>query len=608
VLVYLGPAAGARAQAPPEVPIYAIQGAGHRSPFEGIAVQTTGVVTAVLRNGFFMQDPEGDADGATSDGIFVFTGSAPAVSVGDGLRVTGEVSEFAPGSASERNLSGTELFLPAIARLSTGNALPAPTVLGAAGRSPPTEIIDDDRLSSFDPDQDGIDFYESLEAMRVRVDGALAVAPTNAFGEIFAVPDRGADATGMNSRGGITASAGDFNPERIQIDAPLPPLVQAGDGLGAVTGVMRYSFGSYEVLPTESFAPTGGGLAPERTDLLGTASRLTISSYNVRNLDPGDGESRFLGIGSQIANLLGAPDIVALQEVQDDSGPTDDGVTEASRTYRTLIDAIVSAGGPSYAFADVPPSDGRDGGQPGGNIRVGYLYNPSRVEVVAASIERLAEAEDAFLNSRKPLQMTFRFNGHEVTLINNHLTSKSGSTPLFGSVQPPIDGNVERRNQQAQFLKDYVDDLLALDPDANVIVLGDFNSLPWETPLSILEGDPRDPVLFNLAESRLSPSERYSFSFEGNSQLLDHLLVSSSLLNAASPELDIVHINAEFVDALSDHDPLIGRFWLEVPEPPGLTLAALGLLGLLLCRSRGRRFLRATARSTRSGRAGPSAR
>jgi predicted extracellular nuclease len=591
------------AQGPPEIPIYAIQGAGHRSPFEGIAVQTTGVVTAVRANGFFLQDPEGDGDRTTSDAIFVFTGREPTFGVGDALRLTGPVSEFSYGDPSEGNLSVTELAFPAISRLSTGNALPSAAILGASGRVPPTQVIEDDHLSCFDPDLDGIDFYESLEGMRVQVDGAVAIAPTNRFGEIFALLDRGAGATGRNARGGITVRPDDFNPERIQVEAALPPQVETGDRLGSLTGVVGYSFGAYEVLATESFTSAAGGLTPERTGLVPTVEHLTVSSYNVQNLDPGDGWSRFVGIGSQIAEPLAGPDILALQEVQDASGPRDDGVTDAGETYRMLIDAVVSAGGPRYEFADVAPPDGRDGGQPGGNIRVGYLYNPERVQVVEGSTQRLldGEGDDAFRSSRNPLQLIFRFNGHEVTLINNHLTSKSGSTPLFGSIQPPIDGGVERRNEQAQFLNDYVDDLIALEPDANVIVLGDLNALSFESPLSILSGDPLDPVLFNLAPSLLPPSELYSFNFDGNSQLLDHLLVSASLFHGAAPELDIVHLNTEFLDRASDHDPLVARFLLEIPEPRALALAAFGVTGVLACRRRGRPSMSRREVSARSG-------
>ena len=63
--------------APPTAAIYQIQGSGATSPYVGQVVTTSGVVTKVNNNGFFMQDLTGDGNPATSDGIFVFTSSAP---------------------------------------------------------------------------------------------------------------------------------------------------------------------------------------------------------------------------------------------------------------------------------------------------------------------------------------------------------------------------------------------------------------------------------------------------------------------------------------------------------------------------------------------------
>lgn len=77
--------------APALTSIGEIQGRDHRSPLEGSSVTTTGVVTAVTSNGFWMQDPEGDGDLATSDGLFVFTGTAPEVAASDAVRVAGTV-------------------------------------------------------------------------------------------------------------------------------------------------------------------------------------------------------------------------------------------------------------------------------------------------------------------------------------------------------------------------------------------------------------------------------------------------------------------------------------------------------------------------------------
>ncbi|MFT7664593.1 MAG: putative extracellular nuclease, partial [Planctomycetota bacterium] len=556
-----------------------IQGAGHASPLDGASVTTSGIVTAVASNGFYLQDPIGDGDALTSDGIFVFTNSSPSVAVGDEISLTATVDEY---SAASGNLSITELTNPTISVLSSSNPLPALAVLGSAGSLPPTEIIDDDSLAVFDPSNDGIDFYETFEGMRVQVSGALAVSPRNKFDEIYVVTDGGGFATGLNSRFGITVSNSDFNPERIQvqIDAgftpAFDPTVSTGDDLGNVIGVMGYSFGNFEVIATEAFTVTPGGLTPETSSSPGRRSKLSIASYNVLNLDPklesigsvggsndiddDIGDGRFDGIAAHIVNNLRQPDIVALQEIQDNDGAELTGVTDASLTYQTLIAAIEAIGGPTYDFRDLPPNYNADGGQPGGNIRCGYLFNPARLTVDDDSLLRLIDTNlgdgDAFASSRKPLVASFDFRGYEITLINNHFASKGGSSQLFGSTQPPVNGNVDKRSEQAEIVNDYVLGLLGSNPDANVIVLGDLNEFQFFEPLQVLEGQPTQ-VLFNLTNTLL-PEERFSYVFKGNSQALDHILVSSSLAGIA--EYDAVHVNSDNPAAPSDHDPLLARF------------------------------------------------
>ena len=131
------------------------------------------------------------------------------------------VQEFRPGGASTGNLTTTELASPSVSVLSTGNPLPAPTVIGTGGRIPPDTIIDDDATGNvetsgvFDPDQDGIDFYESLEGMRVQLNNAVAVGPTaTGFGETPVIGDDGANASVRTYRGGVLLRANDCNPER----------------------------------------------------------------------------------------------------------------------------------------------------------------------------------------------------------------------------------------------------------------------------------------------------------------------------------------------------------------------------------------------------------
>ncbi|MEB3220005.1 MAG: choice-of-anchor I family protein, partial [Nostocales cyanobacterium 94392] len=575
-------------------PIYDIQGAAHTSPLVGQSVTTTGIVTAVDTNGFYLQDSTGDDNNATSDAIFVFTSSAPTVTVGDDVEVSGTVSEFFPGGVATGNLSTTQISgSPTVTIKSSGNTLPAATIIGTGGRIPPTENIDDDAFTSFDPNTDGIDFFESLEAMLVTAKDAVAVAGTNGFGEIFAVVDDGTGATGISQRGTLNISPDDFNPERVQINQDtgiLPgftlPQVDVGANLGDVTGVVGYGFGNFEIYPTQSFTGTPATIQPETTTIESDADKLTVASYNVLNLDPNDADGdtdiadgRFSAIATQIVSNLKAPDIIGLQEVQDNTGSTNDGVTAADQTLQRLVDAIAAAGGPTYSFIDNTfIGNNTSGGQPGGNIRTAFLYNPDRVNLVDGSVATIQDV--AFNGSRLPLVAKFTFNDEEVTVVNNHFSSKGGSAPILGVQQPfearqeevAVNGSLDERQAQAQAVKGYVDGILAADANANVVVVGDLNEFEFVSPVTTLAQS-----LTNLTET-VPENERYSFIFQGNSQSLDHILVSDKLTGKA--EFDIVHLNSEFAETTqraSDHDPLVAS--LSIPKNmdiPKINLSKIG--------------------------------
>ncbi|GEM_PF-1724440 len=571
-------------------PIHDIQGAAHLSPFLNADVTNVhGIVTVVGSNGFYMQDPNPDNDPATSEGIFVFTGAAPTVSVGDEVLVDGTVSEFYPGGIGTGNLPTTELINPTVVVSSTGNPLPAAIVLGNGGRVPPNQTIDDDGNTSFDPDTDGLDFYESLEGMLVQINDAVVVGG-NRFGEIAVVGDSGANAGLLSPRGAIVVQPGDFNPERIIIDDAIvdaEPDVNTGDYFTQpITGVVDYSFGNFKVLNPFPLPPVvSGGLLSETTTVAGDADNLVIATLNVENLDPDptdgdDDTAKFAGLADQIVNNLNAPDIIGLQEVQDSSGANDDGTVDATDTYNTLIAAILAAGGPQYEFREVAPQDLTDGGQPGGNIRVGLLFRPDRVTFVdrgsatattsttpalgATGVElslspgRIDPTNTAFDDSRKPLAAEFIFNGQKVFVVVVHFNSKGGDDPLFGLTQPPVLASETQRLAQAQVVNDFVDSLLALDPNANIALIGDLNDFYFSSPLDTVKGG----VLHNLVEN-LPPEERYTFIFDGNAQTLDHILVSQNLSGTLSG-FDIVHTNAEFDSdfQVADHDPLVASFYL----------------------------------------------
>jgi hypothetical protein len=166
----------------------------------------------------------------------------------------------------------------------------------------------------------------------------------------------------------------------------------------------------------------------------------------------------------------------------------------------------------------------------------------------------------AWADTRKPLAGEFRLHGKKVFVIANHFSSKGGDEPLFGRFQPPARPTEVARHAQAESVNDFVDEILAADPHANVIVLGDINDFEFSQTVDLLESG----VLTTLMDT-LPKAERYSYVFEGNSQVLDQILVSSSLLDRFPIEYDPVHVNSEFADQASDHDPQVARLDLRGP-------------------------------------------
>jgi predicted extracellular nuclease len=577
--------------------IAAIQGAGHRSALittntgsgTGVAqagnsganrYNVEGVVTALTTNGFWMQDPTPDADIATSDGIFVFTSSAPAgLAVGETVRVlNARVDEFRAGTTSgtNNNLTITQLnasLAGASVQDLGGNTVIAPVVLGT-DRIVPNGTIDDDGLASFDPTTDAIDFWESLEGMVVQVPQSVAVSPTGRFGtseEIWvSIPGNGDGPS--TPAGAPLLGPTDANPERIQLDDLLNTTdlgdVGVGATLGPINGVVSYDFQNYEVLvgaaPT---VVTPSPLVAETTTVTADARQITFGSYNVENLDPSDGAAKYAVQAAQIVGNLGAPTIVALQEVQDDNGAVNDGTVSADITLQLLVDAIFAESGLTYAFAYENPVNNQDGGEPGGNIRTAFLYRADLVTLNGT--RRLLDtnpgeadgfAGDDFASSRKPLVGDFSFNGVDFSLINIHFNSKGGDGALFGNQQPPVLVSEAQRIQQALIVNAEVNRLLSEDSSAKVVVLGDVNDFLWSLPNTTLDGSAAgNQVLTDLA-LLLPENERYSYNFAGSAQELDHTLATDSLMDEGAPVYDIVHVNAEFANQASDHDPAVARF------------------------------------------------
>ncbi|MGY5114694.1 endonuclease/exonuclease/phosphatase family protein [Streptomyces sp. 900105755] len=570
--------------------IHDVQGTTRTSPYAGQKVtDVPGIVTATRTygssRGFWLQDPTPDSNPATSEGVFVFTSSTPKVAVGDAVTVTGTVSEYVPGGASTGNQSVTEITKPTVTTVSTGNAVPAPVVIDKksvpSAYTPTGDTAASNSINglTLQPKKYALDYYESLEGMNVQVEDARVVTATDPYAELWVTVKPHENRT---DRGGsLYRTYRDQNTGRLQIQSLGAtagfPAANVGDTLtGATTGPLDYNqYGGYTLVASRLGTLKSGGLQRETTKKQ-AHGELAVATYNVENLDPSDGT--FAAHASAIVNNLQSPDIVSLEEIQDNNGATDDGTVAADVTVNKLIDAIVAAGGPKYQWRSVNPVNDQDGGEPGGNIRQVFLFNPARVSFVdraggdsttavgvtkvhgkaqlTASPGRVDPANSAWTTSRKPLAGEFVFQGRTVFVIANHLNSKGGDQGLTSQYQPVVRSSETQRHAQATLVNAFVRSILDVQKDAEVIALGDMNDFDFSGTTKILESH---GALWSAIRS-LPTKERYTYDYQGNEQVLDQILISKQIRGKGDFEYDSVHINSEFHDQISDHDPQVLRF------------------------------------------------
>lgn len=571
--------------------IHDIQGSTRISPLAGQQVsEVPGTVTAIRSfgsaRGFWVQDPHPDKNPATSEAVFVFTGKeTPKVAVGDAITFSGTVSEYYPGGKDAGLQSVTEITGATWKTVSSDAPLPAAFKLNAASvpnRYAPSAGGKSIESLKLRPSSYALDRYESLEGMRVAVSGAPVVGPTNSYHELWVTAEPRHDRT---TRGGtLYRSYADPNGGRLKVASLIPfsqqpfPVADVGQALtGTTAGPLDYdNFGGYTLQATELGKVTDHGPAPETTRKQ-KSDELAVATYNVENLSPATPQAKFDRLAKALVTNLSGPDVVALEEVQDDSGPKDNGVVTAGETLKKLTDAIKAAGGPAYESRQIDPVNDQDGGQPGGNIRTAFLFNPDRVSftdikggdattpvkvvgdhaktTLSASPGRIAPTDEAWKDSRKPLVGQFSLKsrpGSRFFVIANHFNSKGGDQGLDSRFQPPARSSETQRTGQAELVNGFVKELLAKDPKAGVVVAGDLNDYQFSPALKDLTAG---GVLTDQV-NRLPAAERYGYVYSGNSQVLDHMLTSRPLARA---DYDIVHINAEYADQASDHDPQVLR-------------------------------------------------
>ncbi|WJY26447.1 endonuclease [Sporosarcina trichiuri] len=582
--------------------IHDIQGPGHDSPFAGQTVEgVKGIVTYkyVIQGStyYHIQTPDDQRDGdlRTSEAIVLYSGKDTwNLKEGDLVSVGGQVSEYAIDGYSDRqqtDLRTTQINVRddrggTVKILERGVKLPEPFVIDESNL--PKDAILSEGLKEFDPAKYAGDFWESREAMRVQVGDVKAVGPQQ-HGDLATVfGSRKTD----TKNGGVLLRQDKPNADLIQFR--LEPNTTArnfevatGDKFkGPIVGVVGYSFQNYKIfVGYEEMQDkyVKGSAVPEMTTIVKNPEKLTIASYNLENFSNNrktTSDDKAGKLARAIANDMHSPDIVGVTEVQDNNGP-DAGGPEANESYERLIQAIVEAGGVKYEYVNIDPVNNEDGGQPNANIRVGFLYNPERVSLkggvphgdamtpvgyenggLTVNPGRIDPSNPAFASSRKPLAAEFTFDGEDVIVIANHWNSKGGDTPLFGAIQPPVYKSEIQRKKIAQIVHDFVADVKTKNPDANIVSVGDYNDFQFSDALKIFEGD----LMTNLV-NKVPESSRYSYVYQGNSQVLDHVLVSNNLADEA--EIGMLHVNADYTDMAgraSDHDPVLIQVSLVKPQ------------------------------------------
>lgn len=589
-------------------PIGEIQGDKNSSPFEGEQAKISGIVTARTRTGFFVQTPDGKTDNnpATSEGIFVFTKTEPSAeaSIGNLVSVTGEIKEYRP-NADPKSLPLTQLSMTkdkdTISVESKNNALPKPIVLTAA-----------------DFKSGAIDALERYEGMRVEVRELTVTAPTggrvdgkNASSESNGVfygvvkglarpfRERGFDAYDF-------AMLDEKDKEKFKKDYPKMPIfdnnaerlrIESAAQLDSktiettalatlknLTGVLNYSYRAYTILVDANYKPEISGSVKASPLPATTARQFSVAGMNIENFfddqdDPAiredivsaDGfERRLKKISKAIREYMMMPDVVGIIEAENQ--------TALQRLADRINKDAVAAGkaDPKYEAFVIDGNDGR-------GIDSGFLIKSSRVKKIeiqqfgkAEKFKNASGGEEVFLNDRPPLMLRASINDpktnqpFEFTVVANHLKS------FLGYNDPKQSDNVRlKKRLQAEFLAKWVQDRQTKNPSEKIILLGDFNAYQFNDgivdQIGTITGKPAakgevmnpsedfvNPDLIDLVD-RIKADQRYSYSFDGNAQVLDHIIVNEAM-NRYVYNFGYVRLNSDFPESLRSDDQRVERF------------------------------------------------
>ena len=594
--------------AQPYTPIYEIQGSGATVALTG-ARTTQGVVVGdyegaspALR-GFFIQDPTGDGNPATSDGIFVFEGSnANTVNLGDVVRVIGNAGE---------NQGQSQISAGTIVNCGTGTVDPTDVTFPVAAP----------------------DFLERYEGMLVRLPQTMYVTEhfqLGRFGQVVLssggrlqqptnVVEPGAPALDLQAANNLNKIILDDasqtqNPDPILFARGGQPLsasntLRGGDTAENIVGVLNYTWAgnsasgnAYRVRPINALggyvnfveANSRPASAPDVEGSLTVVGMNLLNFFNTFDGLPDTVDNCALGVGGAPADCRGADtasefarqvpktvaailainaDVIGVNEIENDGyGP------DSSIQY--LVDQLNAATAPgTYAFIDVDTNTGQINAMGTDAIKVGLIYKPASVTPVgqtsALNSVAFVNGGDSAPRSRPSLAQAFEQNSNGGRFIAdvNHLKSKGSACDLPDAGDGQGNCNQVRVNATTELMT-----WLASDPtgigDPDILLVGDYNSYAMEDPIAVIE----TAGFTHLIKSFLG-EDAYSYVFDGQWGYLDHALGTASIVpqitgiadyHINSDEPSVLDYNTDFKSAgqlislynadefrVSDHDPVI---------------------------------------------------
>ena len=546
-----------------------IQGDAFTSPYAGQNVLVHGLVTGVLRRGFYIQTPDKEWDTRGSDAIFVYS-PIWKPDLGDYLEVHGECVDYYKHETAK---PFTQIQLDQAHVLNSQNFQVQPIELTQAllpeGNAELAVVLN------------------ALEGMLLRLSpGQTFIAPSNFHGDyVVALDSPQPDQSMLRSpQGGAIVQADNpmrwfpgfriFNPNhamRVNLGATLT---------SPVIGPLHYRSDSYQLAVNTGFEIDQNFVELGATRIRPQSGAISILTLNCFNLDPhveaevrvtnprmdvddDVGEGRFHTLAQAIVLQAQLPDIIALQEIQDNDGAELTTEVDASATYALLIALIKELSGVEYQAIDVAPISGQDGGQPGGNIRNAYLYRSDRVALDLASVRLLGQDDASFIDSRKALvcHFTERDSGATLAVINVHLASKRHQASIFAPEEhaPGVDAKAHIRHAQARVIRAEMDALTAAGIE--YYVTGDFNDTEHSDTLATLVGEDATNLVLSLP-----PEQRFDYNHRGKLQVLMHGVVSNATAARRACRYEILHGNeligmtpGEESDKPSDHAYVIAQ-------------------------------------------------